>query len=102
MFSVHNLLLAILLLGYISSCGSRGIKWDPDFYVGDSLSGGIVNEDNDFVSAYDERFNRFSCLSEAKVKELAEILTTKKAPKALKRETKRSLNQIENAKRNRR
>jgi len=71
-------LLLPLLMG--SSC-DQGIKFNPDFYIGDSENIQIVPESGPVISCMDEVFDHFACMSEEKIKELRVILATARMPK---------------------
>lgn len=58
-----------------------GIKWNPDFYVGDYENQAIVNEKGIYVYSDEIEFNNYACLSEEKVLELAEILYRARLPR---------------------
>jgi hypothetical protein len=71
----------------VSKCSSYvAIKFDPIWYVGDYKNRGIVNRFGHFVSAEDEAFNNYSCLSEDKLKEILDILQEAKIPKRVRDE----------------
>lgn len=67
----------MILLG--SSC-DRGIKWNPDFYIGDHKQEAIVNEENKIIFANEPEFSKVACLTEEKIMELAEILRKARIP----------------------
>jgi len=68
-----------LIIG-ASSC-TTGIKFDPDWHVGDYQNVAIVNEQGQFVFADESNFNNYACMSEQKVKELVTILSRARIPK---------------------
>ena len=72
-----------LMLLLLTSCG--GIKWNPDFLVGDHKNFGVVNERGEYIYADEAAFDGLACLTESKVKELAEILIRAKLPRAMKK-----------------
>lgn len=78
--SLHTIFLLIwvaILVGIAVGCRT-GIRFDPDFYVGDMESGGIVSERGDIVLSSDPAFNEYACLHREKVKELKRILMGKR------------------------
>jgi len=77
------MLLKISILFLLASC-QQGIKFHPDFYIGDYQNERIVNENNIEVFSYEESFNDFACMHKTKVKELAEILKRARIPKEVK------------------
>ena len=72
------ILLFPLIMG--SSC-DQGIKFDPNFHIGDSLNGQIVNEQGQTLSCFEPQFDHFACMSEEKIKELRKILATARMPR---------------------
>lgn len=64
-------LMTFLILS--ASCG-RTIKFNPDFYVGDSEHEYIINENGNIVMPHQKEFNDFACMHREKVKELKELL----------------------------
>ena len=82
---LKNCIKLIALILITSACQTRGIKWNPDFYMSDYQNVAIVNEKGHVIYADQEEFNGFACLSEGKVKELAEILKKARMPRELKR-----------------
>lgn len=83
MYLGNKLILFILVL--FIGC-DRGIKFDPDWYVGDYLNGIIVPENGEAISCFQPEFDRFACMSEDKQKELAELLLKAELPEELERE----------------
>lgn len=63
-------ILCVFLL--FSSCG-RGIKFHPDWYVGDHENEYLINENGNIVLPYQKEFDNFACMTKEKVKELREI-----------------------------
>ena len=71
-------LLIPFLMG--SSC-DQGIKFNPDFHIGDSTGGQIVSETGREISCFDPEFDRFACMGEEKIKELRTILASARMPR---------------------
>jgi hypothetical protein len=69
--------LLLLLVG----CGSKGVRFDPDFYVGDHRVQGIVSERGDVVPAAVPLFDEFACMHKTKIRELKALLIRLKVPK---------------------
>ena len=82
--------ISILLVLCFSATCDRGIIWNPDFHVGDYRMQGITNERQETTFCYEEKFNKFACLIEDKIKELREILAKARLPK----ETQMSVDKI--------
>ena len=75
MYSVVNLTLMSFILVTYSGCVSPGIKFDPNFYVGDAENGQIVpREPFEVVSCFDVVFEEYACMHKDKIKELKTIL----------------------------
>lgn len=72
-FAKHSLMLLLMLA--FASC--KGISFDPDFYVADSLSQSIVSERGDIIKTSDIRFDQYACMNIEKVKELKKLLMSK-------------------------
>ena len=83
---VLPLLVSLTILCGASSCSNTQIKWNPDWYVGDYVVRGIVNENNEIIYADQHTFNNYSCLSKEKFIELAEILRRARLPKDVKKD----------------
>jgi hypothetical protein len=65
-----------------ANCVSTGVKFDPNYHVGDSANGQIVpREPFPIISCYDERFDEYACMHKDKVKELKELLAKAKLPR---------------------
>jgi len=77
-------LLVILIISSIGliGCGSTGIEFDTDYYVGDYNKEQIINENSIAVSCKEPAFNSFGCLSATKIKELAKILNRCSCPES--------------------
>jgi len=71
-----------MLLGTFS-CGTKPVKFDPDFYRHDYFNEQIVNEDGVAVLCSDPKFNNFASLSQEKIEELISILRRAKIPRSL-------------------
>lgn len=75
------LMLLLLMSTTFSACKQGGkIKFNPDFYVGDSKSQSIISEHGEAVFCEDQQFEQFACLHEDKIKELKSILITARIP----------------------
>jgi len=61
------LLLGLGLLG--SSCGSD-FDWDPDPYVGDSVSQSLVNSEGLVIRSDEPRFDQMTCFTSQNISEL--------------------------------
>jgi hypothetical protein len=57
----------------LSSCG-RGVKFHPDWYVGDHENEYIINEEGKTIMPHQREFNDFACMHKEKVKELKKLL----------------------------
>ena len=82
---LRNFINLIILIAITTGCQTRGIKWDPTFYIGDYENAAIVDKDGNVVYADEPAFNGYACLSEQKVQELAEILKKARMPRDLKK-----------------
>jgi hypothetical protein len=75
--------LLILTTFFVSSCNTKQINWNPDFYIHDSKSQAIISEKNHIVYCEEVGFDEYASLSKEKIKELAEILRRAKLPRQL-------------------
>jgi len=82
---LKSILLCLLFSLLFTSCVNPGISWSPDFYMADPEHNGIVNERGIFVDASSDQFAGYACLSQAKIKELAEILAKARMPNGQKK-----------------
>lgn len=64
---------SVLVLLFLFSC-KDGIKFDPDFYTGDSKTGNLINENGDKINSWSEEYNFVACMTPKKVEELRLIL----------------------------
>ena len=94
--AIKNFLLLLILTIFASGCG--GIKFNPDFYVGDYLNNAVVNEKGEFIFADTPAFNGMACLTEEKVKELREILIRARMPKEAKKKMYSTLSKLNRVK----
>lgn len=80
-------MLLVMLTILLGSCNTDyvDIEFNPDFYIGDYENEQIINELGQTVSASSPIFNSFRCLSEGKVKELADIIARARLPKKIKK-----------------
>lgn len=85
----------LLLISITASC--RGIRWNPDFYVGDYEVQGIRSERGELVYSNEIRFNEFGCLHKTKIKELSEILRRARMPRKTKQLLFMELKKIDRA-----
>jgi hypothetical protein len=85
---VKLLLIALTL----TSCRSKGIKFDPIWHVGDHMSGQIVpREPYPIVSCFEPSFDQYACMHQDKVKELLTILHKARLPENLKTQIRQAL-----------
>lgn len=75
------LVTLMMFLGGASSCGTRGITWDPNFYKTNSVKEAIIDRNNIHVYCNEPKFDDYACLSKEKIKELKEILIKARIPK---------------------
>lgn len=68
---------SILLVFLLAIAGCKGVYFNPDFFVADHTSGGIVSERGEVILSSDERFDEFACMHIEKVKELKRLLMSK-------------------------
>ena len=78
MFLENLKILLLFCLMILFTCCSKGIKFDPDFRVGNHLIPGIVAEEGTVIPAGDLRFDNFACMSKEKIKELEQVLMSHK------------------------
>lgn len=104
MDTLKKLLLCFFMLYICSGCRT-GVSYDPDFRVSekkefpDMLCSfndyGVVSEKGEYVSCSSQEFTRMACLTEDKIKELADILSRAEIPaerrRALLKEFHKSL-----------
>lgn len=76
--------LGISLLIFAIGC-TTGIKFNPDWHVGDYEQMRIVPEKGEPILCEDPRFNNYACMHVDKIKELKEILLKARMPKSTKR-----------------
>ncbi len=81
----RNFINLIILIIITTACQTRGISWDPNFYIGDHQNAAIIDKNGNVVYADEPAFNGYACLSEQKVQELAEILKKARMPRDLKK-----------------
>lgn len=87
--------LLILTTFFVSSCNTKQINWNPDFYIHDSKSQAIINEKNHIVYCEQVEFDEYASLSKEKIKELAEILRRARLPKQLEERRKLFIHKLE-------
>ena len=75
----------VSLIIFLSSC--RGVKFDPKFYVIDSVKEALVNEEGEEILCSESRAELFACMSEEKIMELKEILSKCRMPEDYYRES---------------
>lgn len=79
--------LLVCLMMFLNISCEPGVKWNPDFYMGDHKQEAIVNEENKIIFANEPEFSKVACLREEKIMELAEILKKARVPKSFIKET---------------
>lgn len=77
---LRNTIVIIFLFWLVSSCGHRGIDFNPDFYVGDYENVSVVNASGIIIYANSPEFNGMACMTEDKVVELMKILRRARIP----------------------
>ena len=83
--------MRLFLLVFLIGC-QTGVKFDPNFHIGDYLNQAIVDRNGSYVYSDEEKFNQYACMHETKVKELAEILKKARIPKKSKFQMLKTLN----------
>ena len=81
---IRKKLLLLLTIFFVNSCGTEGIKFDPNFYVPDHEKMSIISERGDEIMCNQPEFDKFACLHIDKIIELKQILDRARLPKHLK------------------
>lgn len=76
----------LIPLLFILGC-QTGIRFDPNFHIGDYEIMAIKDRNNNIVYSDQEEFNQYACMHETKVMELKEILRKARMPRKNKDKT---------------
>ena len=87
-------LLALLMIVSASSC-SR-IRFDPDAYRANHYEQAIINENQDVVQCYEERFSEFACMHKDKWEELRRLIQQSKIDSKVKADIINRIDKITN------
>lgn len=86
-------LLPLLLL---VACYNQGIVFMPDFYLHDSETQSMTNEEGKEVLCSDDAFNEYASMHKDKIKELAEILKRARLPNNMEKNKGALIQYLEN------